>query len=451
MKKILFFLLFPSVINAQIITTIAGTGALGFSGDGGPATNAQVNYVYGIAVDDSGDVYFSDYFNHRVRRIDGSTGIISTVAGTGTIGFSGDGGAATAAQLDHPAGVCLNNAGTVLYIVDDFNHVVRKVLLATGTISTFAGVPGVAGSMGDGGPATAAKFDQPVGIWADGADNIYIACPKGNFVRKIDAVTWMASRFAGALPNGCNVGDGGPAISAGLMYPFNGCRDAYGNTYFTQNYSGVITVVRKVDAGTNIIHTFAGNCIFGYSGDGGPATDAKMSPEGIASDPWGNVYLADNDNGRLRLVDTNGLINTISANPASGSSADGIPLSTAKVHPQSLCFDKLGNLYIGEQTRIRKVSNVFVPPPPGSLKVSAIASELGVEVFPNPSGGIFTVRQKESVKAEIRIFNVIGEQVYENLRPTLEQRIDLSGNPAGIYILHVRGGQSTMNRRILVD
>jgi hypothetical protein len=389
--------------------------------------------------------------NARVRKIDPVSGIISTVAGNGSAGFSGDGGPATNAQLDHPFGVCLNHAGNILYIVDDFNYVVRKVDLTTGTITTIAGVPHVYGDSGDGGPATAAKFHNPVGMWIDGSDNLYVAGAQNNFIRKIDVSTGIASRFAGNGVMGCTTGDGGPATSAAIITPFGGCRDAYGNTYIVSNYASMTTNVRKVDA-SGTMHAFAGTCIGGFSGDGGPAIAAQVKASAIVSDPWGKVYLGDDGNQRLRVIDTNGIIHTISANPATGSTADSIIfLSTAKVYPLALCFDNFGNLYIGEDRKIRKVPHVFTPPEPGILREPVEATTGEAEVFPNPSGGIFTVRQKMSGHSIITVYNILSEKVYENPNAIAEQYIDLSGNPAGVYILNIKDEHITITKRILLN
>jgi len=252
---------------ADTITTIAGQGGVaGFAGDGGPATAAKFNQIYDIAKDSAGNIYVADAYNHRIRKID-TSGIITTVAGTGTAGSAGDGGPATAATLNTPFSVEVDSTGNIL-IAEVYGHRIRKVS-TSGIISTVAGT-GTLGYSGDGGTATAAQLNRPNGIAFDSAGNIYIADAYNYCVRKI-STAGIISTFAG---KGSIVGlaaDGGPATAA----KFNGMAhittDSLNNLYIPDAHC-----IRKVDT-AGIITTVAGNCTAGYSGDGGPAISALIN------------------------------------------------------------------------------------------------------------------------------------------------------------------------------
>ena len=325
------------------ITTIAGTGERGFSGDGGPASQAQLSEPGGIALDVAGNVYIADTYNHRIRKVD-AAGTITTIAGSGERGFSGDGGPASQAQLFAPFDVAADGLGN-LYIVDSFNDRIRKVD-ATGTITTIAGT-GEYGFGGDGGPASQAQLFYPRGVAVDGPGNVYIAA--GSRIRKVDS-TGTITTIAGR--GGFFGGDGGPAVEAQFHYPSGMAVDVAGNLYIadTGNHR-----IRKVDA-TGTITTIAGRT---FSGDGGPASQAQLSePEGVAADRAGNVYIADSNNHRIRKVDATGTITTIAGTGESGFSGDGGPASQAQLfYPRGVAVDGLGNLYIVDSfnNRIRKV------------------------------------------------------------------------------------------------
>src|SRR3990170_2937888 len=228
------------------ISTIAGTGVGGFSGDGAAATGAQLYYPTGVAVDGVGNVFIADIANHRVRRVDAVTGLISTIAGTGTPGFSGDGGAATGAQLNSPYGVAVDGGGNV-FIADTYNHRVRRVDVGTGLISTIAGT-GTAGFSGDGAAATSAQLNFPWGVAVDGGGNVFIADTNNQRVRRVDAGTGLISTIAGTTAGFS--GDGAAATSAQLNNPYRVGVDDVGNVFIadTDNHR-----VRRVDAVTGFI------------------------------------------------------------------------------------------------------------------------------------------------------------------------------------------------------
>ena len=280
------------------ITTVAGNGMAAYSGDGGPATSAELNYPSGVDVDSAGNLYIADTSNNRIRKVDVNTGTITTVAGNGSQGYAGDGGAATSAELNQPGGVRVDSAGN-LFIADTANHVVRKVVAGTGTIITVAGT-GTKGYSGDGGPATSAELHYPDGVDVDSAGNLFIADTNNHRIREVAASTGAITTVAGDGTPGYS-GDGGPAISAELYSPYVVWLDGANDLYIadTNNHA-----IRKVDSGTGLISTVAGIGIAGYSGDGGAATNAELNlPFGVALDGPGNMYIADFGNDRIRKVD----------------------------------------------------------------------------------------------------------------------------------------------------
>ncbi len=279
------------VSPSGIITTIAGTGVAGYSGDGGPATAAKLHMPFGIDLDNAGNVYFADCLNHRIRKIS-TSGIITTVAGNGTGGFSGNGGPATAAAMLGPTYIRFDHSGN-LYISDNSNNMLRKVN-TSGIITTIAGT-GFAGYTGDGGAATLARLYSPSGMAVDLSGNVYLCDYGNNVVRKITSAG-VISTFAGTGTSGYS-GDGGPATAARFKSVQDVIIDPAGNFILadTKNH-----VVRKINT-SGIISTIAGTGIPGFSGDGGPATVAKFyEPGGLAIDPTGNLHIADVFNHRIR-------------------------------------------------------------------------------------------------------------------------------------------------------
>ena len=369
-----------TVASAQEIVTFAGTGTAGFNGDLIPATTAQLNGCIGVAVDAYGTVYISDFGNNRIRTVDllgdihtlaggdsagywgdgglavnsklntprqvcidpfgnvfiadagnncirkvSNTGIITTVAGMGAAGFNGDGGAATNAVLNYPCGVAVDTGGNI-YIADTYNNCIRKVN-KLGVILTIAGLPGSTGGYGgDGGRADTSQFNYPVALFVDNADNLYVADMLNERVRKLDS----GGTAHIATVAGCGVagswGDGGVAVTAALNAPDAMCVDQYGNIYISDQYNNKI---RKVFAATGVIASIAGTGTGGYAGDGGSPLAAELnSPQGVACDGAGNVYIADFGNQRIREVVLRAGVThenipksslTVLPNPASGS------------------------------------------------------------------------------------------------------------------------------------
>ena len=338
-----------------IITTVAGNGTNGYSGDGGPATSAEFSFPFGVAVDGFGNLYIADSLNSRIRKVSPS-GTITTVAGNGTFGYSGDGGLATAAQLDNPYGVTLDASGN-LYIADQSNQRIRKVS-PTGIITTVAGGSYTGPGLGDGGLATSAQLTYPYGAAVDGSGNLYIADTYDRRIRRVSPsgiITTVAGNGAGGFYGmGGYSGDGGPATSAELNGPEDVAADGSGNLYVVDSRNNCI---RKVSP-SGTITTVAGNGTAGYSGDGGLATSAQLSnPYGVAADLSGNLYIADTGNNRSRRVSINGIITTVAGNGTSGYSGDGGLATSAELNnPVDVAADGSGNLYIADSFRVRKVS-----------------------------------------------------------------------------------------------
>ena len=346
------------VDSSGTITTIAGTGELGYGGDGGPAVEALLASPSDVATDGDGNVYIADQRNNRIRKVD-SSGTITTFAGTDESGFDGDDGPAVEALLGSPYGVAADSAGNV-YIADRLNHRIRKVD-SSGTITTFAGRGRdeyrEGGFGGDGGPAAQAQLRNPSGVATDGAGNVYIAELGNHRIRKVDS-SGTITTFAGTGERGFG-GDDGPAVKARLASPFDIALDADGNVYIADTDNNRI---RKVDS-SGTITTFAGpgDALYGgFGGDGGPAVEAQLaSPRGVATDGAGNLYIADTDNRRIRKVDSSGTITTFAGAGGRGFGGDGGPAVEARLASRDVAVDVDGNLYIADQKnhRIRKVDS----------------------------------------------------------------------------------------------
>ncbi len=364
-------LVFPAICLAQgyTVTTVVGTGSSGYSGDGGPAVSAQIGGVTCVGLDSAGNLYVPDQFNHRVRKVT-TDGTISTVAGNGTSGYKGDGDSATNAQLANPSCVVVDSSGN-LYISDTSNAVVRKV--SGGKISAYAGNNSLGpGYGGDGIAATSTQINNPSGLALDSAGNLYIADTSNNLVRKVTASTGIITRVAG-LGGTTDSGDGGLAVNAQLNNPQGLALDAAGNLYVADsgNYR-----IRKITA-SGLISTVAGSSN-GYSGDGGLATKAKITnAKGVAVDTAGNIYIADTSNSRIRKVTTDGTITTIAGTGAFNYGGDGGPANLAKFwFPAGVAVDGSGHVYVADTQnyRIRLLTPAAQTPTinPGGV-VSALA------------------------------------------------------------------------------
>lgn len=345
--------------RSGIIGTIAGTGTAGFSGDNGPAAEAALSSPASIAIDHNFNIIISDTANQRVRRVDGLTGIITTIAGTGAAGFGGDNGPATAAALNLPQSIAFDSSGN-LTIADTGNGLIRRVRASNGVISTIAGGGGSSFS-GDSGPASLAQFSGIRGIAVDSSGNLYLADTGNCRVRRIDAARGLVSTVAGsgAIGSACGPfgGDGGPATAATLNAPGDVAVDTHGNLFIADTGNAR---VRKVDAGTGLITTVAGG---GPGGDGGQATLAKLvGPGGLAVDGSGDLFISDTGDNRVRVVSAGtGIITTVAGTGVADFGGDAGPATAALLnHPSGIAFDSLGNLYVADtgNSRVRKVDKV---------------------------------------------------------------------------------------------
>jgi len=346
-----------------IITTVAGNGVPGYSGDNGPAVGSQLQYPESVAYGGESAVFIADTSNNRIRAISASDGIskpgISAVAGNGTPGYSGDNGGDTNAELYLPYGVAIDRADN-LFIADSKNNRIRKVT-SNGYITTVAG-NGIAGYSGDNGTATSAELYFPTGVAVDSMGNLFIADISNHCIRKVDAVTGKISTVAGNGIAGYS-GDNGAAASAELGSPFGVAVDGVGNLFIADDSNHCI---RKVDAITGKISTVAGTGIAGYSGDTGLAINAQLNnPNGVAVDGAGNLFIADTRNNRIRRVDAaSGKISTVAGNGTLGYSGDiGIATNAELNFPSGVAVDGAGNLYIADtgNSCIRQVGSYPAP------------------------------------------------------------------------------------------
>src|SRR5579862_5790331 len=385
--RLLLPMLAAAMASGQTINTFAGNGTAGYSGDGGPAAQAEINRVVGLAIDAGGNVYMADQNNNRVRKVD-AKGVITTFAGTGTAGYSGDGGPAVQAELNGPLGVCVAPNGNV-YVNDNGNKRVRAISPA-GTISTVAG-NGSTVSSGDGGPATAAGFEIPIRCAVDSKGNLFIVDQGASLVRKVDG-SGTITTYAGIGGQSFS-GDGGPATQAGMNNPTWVTVDAAGNLYITDQFNFRI---RMVNAATGTITTVAGNGVNAFAGDGGQAAQASLGyPGGTVVDPSGALFIVDGSNNRIRVV-SGGVISTVAGNGTAGYAGDGgAPLQAEFDSPFPITLDYAGNLYVGDgvvtgdttEDRVREISGVAAPLTKQTPSIAAVVSASAFGEFASISPG----------------------------------------------------------------
>ncbi len=448
MKKYLLvactvLLFLPKYAGAQgVISTIAGNGLSEFIGDGSPADSFAFYSPKSICLDKQGDLYIADYGNMRIRKLD-KAGVLSTVSGNGSEGYTGDNGPASAATLRFPDGVCIDTAGNI-YITEWYNDVVRKIDAVTHYITTVCG-SGSGGFAGDGGTATSANMETPGSACTDKFGNIYIPDYGNQRIRMVDAATGEITTYAGTGDNGYT-GDGGSATNAKLSYPNYTCTDTAGNLYFTETGNNTI---RKVDYATKMITSIAGTGHYGYTGDGGAATNAQLNqPTGVFVDKRNTIYFADKNNNVIRAISALGIISTIVGTGAFGNSGDGGPATSATMYwPTSVCVDDSGYIFIvdGFNSVIRKVT----PLPSAVIDVTlnhwSIYPNPSNGKFVVRTNGLFS-NSKISVCNSLG--QVIVEKSFTTYEP--EYKLDIANQPVGVYFVRYINEQMNEVAKIVV-
>ena len=334
--------------EARKIQAYVGTGEAGYAGDGGPADQAVCTEPFMCDFDSSGNLFYTESRNNIVRRVDKATGIITTVAGTGGAGYGGDGGPATQATMKEPYSLQVDGNGDI-YIVDRLNAVVRKVDGATGIISTVAGT-GEQGFSGDGGPGKQAMLREPNDCFLDGKGGLLVADIQDQRIRRLDLASGIIGTVAG---NGEKErsGDGKPALEASFMGSRAVCMDSKGNIYVAEREGNG---VRKIDA-NGIMSTVAGNGERGYEGDGGPALTATWgSPKALRCDAQDNVVVVDTENHAIRLIHADtGIVTTIAGGRLGGEGDGGPATEAAMDRPHGCGIDKDGNIFVADSNNHR--------------------------------------------------------------------------------------------------
>lgn len=333
----------PFDAAAWTIETFAGSGKQGFSGDGGPATLATIDNPFGVVRGPDGAIWFCEYTGQRIRRV-APDGTISTVAGTGQKGYSGDGGPASQATFNLPHEIRFDRDGN-LFVVDMANHAVRKIDRKTNVITTIAGT-GKPGYSGDEGPATAAQLKQPHSIQFGPDGNLFI-CDIGNHViRAVDMKSGTIRTFAGTGQAGPTP-DGSPIKGTPLKGPRSLDFDAKGNLWLATREGNQVF---RFDLATQTIHHIAGTGASGFTGNGGPARTATLKgPKGIAIDADGNVFLADTESHSVRMIDAKtGNLELIAGTGEKGDGPDGNPLQCKLARLHGIFVDKDGSVFIGD-------------------------------------------------------------------------------------------------------
>jgi trimeric autotransporter adhesin len=443
----LFLCLLSCQSYGQIISTCAGNGIGGFSGDSGLAINAMINSPADIAADDKGNMFVSDWFNQRIRKVD-SNGIISTIAGIGIPGFSGDGSLARFASIYNPKAITSDSFGNI-YFVDESNFRIRKIN-ASGIISTIAG-NGISGYSGDGGLAIQASLDfiYP-DLISDKQGNLYFTQGVNHVVRKI-STTGIISTIAGTGSPGSN-GNGGLAMNARLNIPCGIAFDQQGNLHIADLGNNQI---RKVDT-LGIISRIAGS-VFGtpgYSGDSSLALSSLLArPEAIIIDNLNNIYFSDGGNERIRKIDPFGMITTYAGNGTRGYSNDGYFANYAAIgYISGLGIDKKRNLYLAdnENSRIRKVTPGTVI---NNLKNDLIDYEK-IIFYPNPSNGLIELQTNKTGYQKIHVFDLNNNEVYReaifNEQRGQKTKLDLQKLENGVYTLLVKNDEAFEYRRLVI-
>jgi len=415
------------------ISTVVGstTSGPGFGGDGSSATavGAKLNVPIQVALDSSHNLYIADSSNNRIRKLTNSTGKISSVSGILTAGYSGDGAAASGAQLNDPYGVYVDASGNI-FIADLGNEVVRKIS-TDGKIATVAGNAPNANFTGDGGPATSATLNQPLGLATDPSGNLYIADSFNHRIREV-TTDGNINTIAGSSPGFS--GDGGPATSAQMNRPFGICFDAAGNLYIADSQNNRI---RKV-ATDGTMSTVAGNGTAGFAGDGGPATKAQLDrPWDVKVDAAGDLFIADYSNNRIRIVTPDGVINTIAGGTGPAYTGDGGPATSARLNePTSIAVDTNGDIYIADSSN--NVIRLLTPNGP-SVSAGGVVSAGAYGGFPAIAPGSWIEIYGSNLSSDRRSWGAADFQ--GNNAPTSIDGTSVSIGGQAAFVDFISGGQ----------
>jgi len=433
MKKnyILFLVVFCTyLVQSQTITTIAGTGASGFSGDGGLATTAQLNLPFNLTFDKSDNIFIADTYNNSIRRIDYKSGIITTVVGTAD--------KKEISELKTPTGLTFDNYNN-LFIADLANLRIRKVNLDTGSSMTLVGEKSETEF-----PNINASLGGPFSVVFDKKGNLYISINGDSKVSRVEFSTGVITTIAGTGETGFT-GDGALAKNAQLSNPTGLALDNRGNLYIADSGN---ERVRKVDLSTGIITTIAGTGETGFTGDEKLATTARLAnPLGLAIDKIGNLYIVDRGNNRVRKIDiSTGIISTVAGTGEAGFSGDGALAKNAQLaNPTGLAFNKEGDLFVVDRgnNRIRKISGLL------SEDSKELSLEASILIYPNPSTDKITIELKNNVKLKkALLYDITGKQV--KIRMT-DNTINVSKLPRGIYVLKLNTSKGSIEQKVVLE
>jgi len=417
-----------NIVNAQgTLMTVAGTGVAGFSGDGGDARLAQISYVLNsnVVVDTAGNIFLNDIGNYRIRKIDGKTGIITSFAGNGGRGYTGDGGPATSAQIGKPWYITLDWKGNLLFFDTAYCRI--RSINPAGVISYLGGT--TCGDDGDGGSITAAKIDGGTLVAAD-SGRLYVG---ETFVIRVVDPSGTIKRFAGSIPGFS--GDGGPAISARFNSVQQMTRDT--KSGITLADASITRRVRNIND-RGIINTIAGNGSGSVSGDGGKAISSGIGQiSSVAYDQFGNLFFWASH--RIRRVDVrDSVLTTIAGTGVSGYSGEGVDAKTSTISQGFIFFDTgRYELYFFDPSRLRKITNLIKP-----VSINETVKTYTPEIFPNPATREIHV-SGVPIHSEIWIYDLLGREQYHATMQEMEVTIDIGAFECGLYLLKAKTPEGT--------